>query len=246
MHLDEEQVQRLLHGELGGVAEASARAHLESCSECRSRLAQAEQDERWVLERLRQLDHSPPPMSAKAIASRSPRRTREWGRLAAGILFALAVAGVAYAMPGSPLPRVLDRVIEWATNAVPQPRQGIRLPRVSGPPRGIAIAPGNRLVIEFTREPGNGIARVTLTDGSEVVVHADTGGATFTSDVDRLSIEQRGDSADFEIVIPRAAPLVEIRVGSRQVFLKEASRVTADGERDAQGRYLVPLSGSEP
>jgi hypothetical protein len=175
-----------------------------------------------------------------------PRRARERGRLAVGILFALAVAGVAYVLPGSPLPQVLDQIVGWATSTVSQPKQGIRLPGASGSPRGVAIAPGDRLVIEFSREPEEGMARVTLTDGSEVVVHASTAAATFTSDVDRLSIEQRGDSTDFEIVIPRDAPRVEIRAGSRRIFLKEASQVTAEGERDAQGRYLVPLSGSEP
>jgi len=102
---------------------------------------------------------------------------------------------------------------------------------------GIAVAPGRALVILFTSPQVEGQAQVSLTDGTEVVVRAPSGTATFTADVDRLVIDNPGSRATFEIQIPRAAPWVEIRVQGVPIFLKEGSRVT--------GSYLLPLTPPE-
>jgi hypothetical protein len=55
-----------------------------------------------------------------------------------------------------------------------------------------------------------------------------------------------GAPGRFEILIPRSAPSVEIRVGGRRSFLTEASRVETEYSGDAEGRYLLPLSRSAP
>jgi hypothetical protein len=131
------------------------------------------------------------------------------------------------------------------------PRPGANLGRAPSPEAargqaGIAVAPGDRLTIAFAVEQSGGTATVSLTDGSDVVVRALGGTTTFTSEVDRLSIEHRGAPGCFEILIPRGAPSVEIRVGGRRSFLTEASRVETEYPRDAEGRYLLPLSRSAP
>ncbi|MGH9260031.1 MAG: zf-HC2 domain-containing protein, partial [Acidimicrobiales bacterium] len=41
MHLEVEQIQRLLHGELDAPGRESVTGHLATCAECRSRLAGA-------------------------------------------------------------------------------------------------------------------------------------------------------------------------------------------------------------
>lgn len=242
MHLDDERVQRLLHGELGSPGEARAREHLAECPECREWVTQAEQEEAWVLDRLRRLDHAPPRVRVE-IVSPVRRRAPAWGRLAAGIMLAAAVAGVAYAAPGSPLAGVLHRVVEWVGGpaAATAPASAIERPQA-----GVAVPPGERLTIVFATEQSDGIAIVSLSDGAEVEVRALGGTTTFSSDVDRLSIRHRGPSPRFEIAIPRAAPSVEIRAGDRRVFLKKGSSVLTESERDGEGRYPVPLTRSPP
>lgn len=239
MHLDNERLQRLLHGELAPVAEASVRDHLAICTDCRSRAMQAELEEERVFGLLRQVDHPPPSVDASAIAARAGRGTSPWARRAASVLLALAAAGVAYAAPGSPLPAWIVRMVAPMT---PEPQQQMRPnPEESDVAAGIAVAPGARLTILFTAEQADGLVRVSLVDRNDVAVRAVGGTAAFTSSVDRLSIENSGGSASFEIEIPRTAPWVEIRGGSRRLFLKDRSRVTAEGRQDADGSYVLEL-----
>jgi hypothetical protein len=89
--------------------------------------------------------------------------------------------------------------------------------------------------------------QVSLTDGDEVQVRAPIGAAAFTTDVDRLVIDNHGSSATFEIQIPRTAPQVEIRVTGTPIFRKDRDRITAGQQStDGHGRgsYLLPLTPS--
>jgi len=240
MHLDEDQVQRLLHGELTPPAEAALRSHLATCEECRLRVEQATREQEEVFELLRTIDHSPPHANVSAIAARARGRRRRWGERAAAIIIALAAAGAAYAAPGSPLPELLRRVIASDVRAPRAPAPARPLPgrELTG---GITVAPGNRFTIVFTASQASGLATVSLTDGEDIVVRAVGGRPSFASDVDRLSIGNAKGDASFEIEIPRNAPWVEIRIGDRRVLLKTLSRVQTDGRPDAEGRYLIRL-----
>lgn len=238
MHLDEEQVQRLLHGQLSRPVEESARAHVAECPDCRGRVALAEREEGEVYALLRQVDHPPPRMDAAGIAARA--RSFRVGRLAAGILLAVGLAGAAYATPGSPLPGWIDSLAEWIGGG-PSPRASapVQGPEPAG--AGIAVAPGRNLLILFRFPQTEGQVQVTLTERTEVVVRAPIGAATFTTDVDRLVIDNHGSAATFEILIPRAAPRVEIQVGGDRIFLKEGPRVTTPESLDSRGPYVLPL-----
>jgi hypothetical protein len=247
MHLDEEQVQRYLHGELAPPAAVSAGEHLEACVECRSRVTEAEREERGVLDLLRHLDDPAPGVDFRTVVGARERR-RGWGRWAAGIVLALAAAGAAYAAPGSPLRGLVARVVTWLDD---EPRSGDPTARRSDATapagadesgRGIAVAPGDRFIIAFPSHQPEGLAAVSLTDGAEVVVRASSADATFTSGVDRLFVDNRGSSAHFQIEIPRSAPRVDIWIAGRRVFSKGPGGVIAEGGRDADGRYLLPLS----
>jgi anti-sigma factor RsiW len=247
MHLDEERMQRLLHDELGAPAQVSVRDHLATCLECRSRLAEAEREEAWVFDRLRRLDHALPQVNAEALMSVRAPRASAWPRVAAGIFLALAAAGVAYAAPGSPLPRLLEQVIQWIA---PGSQWGIESssPPSSAPDSqaGIAIAPGDRLTIVFVEDRLQDTASVSLTDSSEVIVRALGGRTTFSSDNDRLVVGHQGTPAKFDILIPRAAPYVEVWAGDHRILLKEGSRIVTSVHPSAEGGYLLPLSRSEP
>ncbi len=247
MHLDEEQIQHFMHGEVAPPAEASVRGHLAACAHCRRRVAEAEREEDEVHALLGRLDHPPPRIDADAIAATARAHRVDRGRWAAGVLLALGAAGAAYATPGSPLPRWLDTVVAW-WEAPPDPSVSAPSPSQTPEPgvAGIRVAPGQALVILFASPGAEGHARVSLSAGAEVVVRALNGAVTFTSAVDRLAIDSRGAPATFEIRIPRDAPRVEIRVGSRRVFLKEGPRVTTDAPASASGIYLLPLNGTGP
>jgi hypothetical protein len=240
MHLDDETIQRLLEPEASATLARSAQEHLASCADCRARLTEASREEAWVFERLRQLDHPVPQISAQSIMTSSRRQVPAWQRLAAGIVLAVGMAGIAYATPGSPLPRLVSRAIELIAPAPATPGMS---PEPQPPaPAGIALPPGERLTIAFESEGNRDTAVVLLTEGNEVVVKALGGTTTFDSEATRLLIRHSGAPARFEISIPRTAASVELKVGEHAVLMKREARVTADVAPDSTGRYLIPLS----
>src|SRR5262245_44329968 len=116
-HLDEERVQRLLGGELPAPAEAAAREHLAVCEDCSRRVAEAKHEEDEVSALLRAVDDPRPAVSADAVAARASAHSWFWGRWAAVLLIALGLAGGAYALPGSPLPALVQAVVAWIGGA---------------------------------------------------------------------------------------------------------------------------------
>jgi hypothetical protein len=243
MHLDDERVQRLLHGELEPAGERLARQHLAACDDCRTLVDEARAEEQRIFSLLREVDHPPPDADPRVVLPTGGSRHAHWGRWAAGLLLVAAAGGAAYAAPGSPLPAALDRLVTILAHT--QPRAGSdRAATDTAPPgSGIAVAPGDRLTIRFVVEGDGGFATLSLTDGDEVVVRAVAGAATFSSDVDRLSVRSAG-TAGFEILIPRSAPWVEVLAGDTPVFRKRAARVVAQTGPGGDGRYRLNLSGA--
>jgi len=64
-------------------------------------------------------------------------------------------------------------------------------------------------------------------------------GATFTSELDRLVVDNARSSADFDILVPRDARRVEVRVRGATVFLKDGESVTTSGTMNAAGAFLL-------
>jgi hypothetical protein len=245
MHLDEEQLERLLHGELSAGASRDAGDHLAACNECRERLVVAERDEGEIFALLRQVDHPLPAVHPEAVAARARGVGLVWGRWAAGILLVLGAAGAAYAVPGSPIRQWIRSAAVWISRGdrvSPAPRQAETRPALAG---GIAAVPGRNYVIAFRSPEPGGQARVSLTDGAEVTVRAPSGAARFTSAADRLLIDNQGSGATFEIQIPRSAQRVEIRIAGKRIFLKQGERVAAPHSADLEGKYVIGLSPPE-
>jgi hypothetical protein len=250
MHLDDEQVQRLLHGELEPAGERQARQHLGACNDCRTLVDEARAEEHRIFSLLREVDHPPPVADPRVVLDAGSRPRTQWGRWAAGILLVAAAGGAAYATPGSPLPAALDRLM--AMLAPSQPRAGTDTAATdtaaadTAPPgAGIAVTPGDRLTIRFLVEGDSVFATLWLTDADEVVVRAVTGAATFSSDVDRLLVRSAG-TAGFEILIPRSAPWVDVLAGDTLVFRKQAARLVTRTGPGADGRYRLILSSPAP
>jgi hypothetical protein len=165
-------------------------------------------------------------------------------RWAAGILIALGVGGVAYAAPGSPLPRVVRSVIHrFAPARLQQPADSLKA-RPSGSQSGIAVAPGSRLAVVFLGAPHD-TALVSLSDSAELMVRVVGGTASFSSEPERLTVTRQGPAAKLELTIPRDAQLVEVWRGGQRVLLKQGPRLVTQARPGPDGRYRLPL-GHQP
>jgi hypothetical protein len=241
MHLDDEQIQRLLDPGARSSLKAEAGGHLASCVECRKRMAEAEREESWLFERLARLDHPAPAISVRDVIEAGSRRPARWRRLAAGIILAVGTAGLAYAAPGSPLPHWVHRIAEAIAPSRP------RAPETTPPPlppvaqAGIAVDPGERFLIQISPNQGLDSAVLLLTDNAELTVRARGGITSFTSDVGRLGVAHTGASGTVEIQVPRAAPRVELLWGGRQIWLKDRAQIRSAAPADAEGRYHLKL-----
>ncbi len=236
MHLDDEQLQRFLHRELSPDDRRLAGEHLASCPECRDHLFELEREQKEVYRLLQRVDSSPPAIAAADVITKGHASRAGWNRWAAGILLGAAAAGAAYAMPGSPLPgwvhAVRERIHGSAQRAVPS------MPLMAG----IAVPPGERLIVLFDRSHPRSQAHVTIGDWTEVRVRGPSGAATFGSEADTLRIGNRDSTATFEIDIPFDARKVEIQVAGRRIFVKDSGRIVAPGASDGEGVYVLPLS----
>jgi hypothetical protein len=245
MHLNDEQIQRLMHGEMDAAARETASRHIAECHECARALAEAEREEAVIFDLLEAVDHEATVVDAARVAIPTRTHSTVWVRRAAGIVVVAALAGAAYAIPGSPLPALVKRIASLMTG--PTPPATVDAPTPGAPvTSGIAVPAGENFVIEFASPQDNGSMTVTLTDDTMVRVRAIGGTAAFTTDVGRLDIGNAGSSADYEIELPRRARWIEIRVASTARWHKDGDRVVTDSPTDETGRYRVSLAGARP
>lgn len=195
-------------------------------------------DDRRIDELLRVLDHPAPAVTAEAIArrARGPSRVR-W---AAAVLLTVGIAGAAFALPASPLRSWVAGVMKRWSGEDAKATAPARPQEPAREGAGIAVAPGNALVIQFDAAAA-GEARIVVADRADILVRAGAGRAAFTSEDSRLLIETQGLADTFAIEIPRDAPRVEVRAHGSRVFLKEGDRLTVGRPADADGVYRIPL-----
>jgi hypothetical protein len=245
MHLNEDQIQRFLHDELDAREKETVALHVAECNACAQQLALAERDESEIFGLLTGLDHPTPSVDASTLMGRGRGWAPAWGRRAAILVVALGLAGAAYAIPGSPLPAFFKQVASLFTGQDAPPAGDDST--TTSPPAvsGIAVAVQPRFAIAFVAEQSSGVVAIALVDGADVMVRALGGTPTFTADVDRIIVDNRGEQADFEIDIPRDAPLVEILVGARAVKVKDGAQFAPGLPTDARGRAILPLTKPE-
>ena len=197
-------------------------------------------DQRDIDALLQHLDQPVPVVDVGDIVARAGHQPQRW-KFAAGVLLALAIAGGAYALPGSPFRNWFqssgERRARTEVPATPPSSQTPARPAAAG----IAVNPGRSLVIRFSAADAQSEARVWLVDSALVAVRSTSSAVTFTSDLDRLLVENANAPASFEVLIPQDAARVEIRVGEHRVFLKEGHRVETRGERLPEGSWLISL-----
>ena len=251
MHLTEEQIQRFLHGELDEPTREALSSHLAECDACVRQLEEAEREETAILDLLRHVDHPAPVIEAETLVTQRSGAYAVWGRRVAGFLVAAALAGAAYAFPGSPLPTLLHQAREWITGQTtppppPPPSPAEPAPTTRPVTSGIAVVVKDRFTIHFTEPQAQGVVTLSFTGESTVNTRVLGGTAAFTTDVDRLTIQNDGSTADYEIELPRDARWVEVYVGTRRLLLKDGDRVVAEVPADTPGRYVLPLSPPHP
>ena len=248
-HLDVEQVERLLDGEKLTNDDRWARVHVAECVECRDRLALAEREAAEIRSLLTQADHEPPKVDARWLAAQARVRRGGWERWAAGIQLVVGSAGILYAAPGSPLRGWLAAATRWISHEevkAPSTESASGSTPTSGSVAGIAVIPGESLVILFEESQPEGRARITLGTGTQVVVRAPAGSATFTSQASRLVIGNEGAASTYDIEIPLKAPRVEVLVEGERIFLKQGQSITTADTGAGTGPYLLPLTGRKP
>ena len=259
MHLDEEKVERLVHGEMHDATAQAAEAHIAVCESCRRRVNEVRQGDELVFSLLRHIDTPAPaiPVSSvlrKAAARTAPaprlvladvrRRKFDW-RWAAALLIAASIAGAAgYLVPGSPMPGIVKAALKMIAAPSPDPAP---VPAAAGTTTsfgGIQAVPGRSFTIAFARASQGSEARLVLTDGAQVEIRSLEGEVRFSVPGDSLvSIENTGAPGPrrFEILIPRSAPRVDLVVAGRRVFRKEGSTITTSVAADERGRYTIPF-----
>jgi hypothetical protein len=245
MHLDDERSQRLLHNELSPGEASAARAHLAECPACREQIQALEVEERQLLERLRLLDHPGSRVTAQGVMAAESSHRTPWQRWAAVAVMAVGLAGVAYAIPGSPVRRWVARLMAPGTIVEPispkPPSQGApQAPAESPSMGGIAVDPGARLIIAFqTADPGSRVL-IQLVGSDEVMVRAPNGAANYTAGVGQVVVDNRPGPVEFLVEIPINAPRVEIRVAGNRIFLKDGARATP--AISGTGPFVLPLT----
>jgi len=226
MHLETEEIQRALHGELA-ASSSRASAHLADCDACRSSVEQARAEEARIFSLLSAIDQPSSMVDIEAVRRLARRPVTSWSRVrwAASIVAAVGFAGIAFALPASPLRQWIDR-LRAPARLEPAPRPA-ELPRSDENIGGVSIAPGSdgSTLVIFTASQERGEARVVLADVDDISVRSQSGAARFAVAPGRLTIDNGGVSADYEIIIPRAAPRVEIRIAGERVWLKDGVQV---------------------
>jgi hypothetical protein len=243
MHPDLETLQRLRHDELRRDRADETRRHLEHCPECRDRMAAAESDEREVMAFLARIDTPVRPLAFETIASLASDAVRRQAlRAAAAGILIVALGGVAWAIPSSPLRALMGSITRGGEAGAL-----VRAPGASeaGPSpsdlAGIAVAADSGLVVTFTAAAPTDTLIVSLVDGALVQVRAQEGKVRFQSGERRLVVANDASLGVVAIDIPRFATRVEIYVGDRRLLLKAGAQITASVAAAADGSYRLPL-----
>lgn len=190
---------------------------------------------------LRSLDHDRPAITAQDVIARARRPRGVPVRLVAGVAAAIALAGVAYALPGSPVRSWVDAALRATeeSDAVGSEETGER--NVTEVRAGIVLDPAEALSVSIV--PGSsGRLRIIIIEEGELVAQMISGEARFTSDPGTLSIELRAPDI-LELRIPRSAPSVSVIAAGRPVFTKRGRDISAVMEPDSAGRYILDLDG---
>jgi hypothetical protein len=234
-HLDDTAIELLLSGEQDKSEARDRLAHLAECDACNRRLAAAREQDQELGSLLSLLDHHLPPLGPEDVMQRARRRWRHPYIAAAGIAL-LVVAGAASALPGSPLRTWLEGFLGASpeTSARPPDEQ-----LISG---GVSVLPTGEFELVFEAVQEAGVVSVSLTDEPELAVRSIGGEPGYSVAPDQVRVDNAGSVADYEVLLPRSAGHVRIRVGDSVVLTKQDDSIVTTAARDAAGRYVLEFA----
>ena len=231
MHPPDGDLRALLDGELDDAPRQNVVRHTASCATCYSRLLELERDVETTDELLGLLTPPPSALTLTEVAQHAvPGPRRGWLIAATIALVILASAGAVVAAP----------FIRSLVSRVFHSRPSTALQQSSGAGQtAIALAPAAVTDIRFTVAQPDGVLRVSLADSTELVIRSSTA-VSYRVFPGGLSVENVG-TPSFDILLPRAAPRVNIVVAGHVVLEKVGPRVLAAVAPDSAGRYLLPV-----
>ena len=260
MHLDEGQLHAIADG---AASPDSMRAHLRGCAPCAAALARVEAETLEIESLLAALTVEVPEIdvgdvieaasrdrSAAGPEGRRKRLRRGALQRAAAVALLLGGAGIAWAVPGSPIPALAERLvalISGTRTGLDTDRTPVEDGQESEAPPGVAVAPGNRFRVVLP--PGfEGSLSIGWIDREELEVRAEPG-TVYVTGPEELRLETPTARSRVDVEIPASAPFVEVAVGSDVVLRTDSSGVSVGtvGARavvttTAEGRHQFDFS----
>jgi anti-sigma factor RsiW len=244
-HLEDGTIQALLHDELPAAVRGEVERHVAQCADCRARVEHGRDEDAWVRRRLSALDAVAPAADVGRLTRTARRQAAAaWWRRAAVIVLVAGGAGVAWAVPA--VRQMIARAVGGTERSLPRagpPALPDRSPP-EAPGSGIAAAPGARFVVSFEAFQERGDVRVRLAEAAEVSIIARGARVSFESREGEIVVRNRGAAADYDVEIPAAAPLVQLRAAGAQILLKQGRTVTSPARPDSSGWYVIRLRGA--
>lgn len=196
-------------------------------------------------ELFRSLDRPLPAVAVEDVVRRARRGPRAALRVAAVLAAVLGLAGIAYALPGSPVRPWAARWIGRAESPS-RPGDGV-MPRDAGPGAqggGLLLDPAEPLLLRL-RPGSTGHLRIRVTRAGALALRMTAGVGRFTSEPASLHVGL-GAADTLELTVPADAGRVEVTHGGRVLFRKQGERVDAALPTLAEGIYGIDLGTAPP
>jgi hypothetical protein len=228
-------LRALLDGEASAAARVEVERHLVTCASCRSRLTALEQASAETGRLLTLLAPEPLLLDADVVIRRARVRSLSRPGVIAAAALVLAV-GVASAMVGSSRARAFALRVWSAVTGAPRTLPSAE-PQGQG---GIAFVPTPDAEIALDARQDQGVLRVTMADTAEISIRA-SGPVAYRVGASGIVLHNRGSSASYDIVVPRDAQHVRIRIAGRVVLEKLGPRISTGVPSDQAGRFVLSL-----
>lgn len=245
MHLDDESLERLLHGELDPDREASVRSHLATCPLCEARLKESRALESRLFGLLGKLDHDAPEIDWDAVRHAPTSRRNAGSRIAASIAFLLLAGGILYALPESPVRGWIDRLLGEDAPEAPAPGDRFGSERDAAV-SGLSVRPAGAFEIVFEASQASGTIRLKLVRTPDLEIRVLGSPVQLESGPDRVTVSNASSRSSYEILVPESASSIRVRVGDEDVFVTRRGEVEGAGHPDSAGFYVLDLAGSDP
>lgn len=213
-----------------------------------------ERVDREIDDLLRTLDHDPPRVTPQDVMRRARRPRAAAVRIAAGVVAVLALAGVAYALPGSPVRSWVRSLGERPLhNPVGEPSRAPAGTPDGDPGRASGEALGGAGLVFDPAEPltiriaagSSGHVRVSPTTRPRLVVRMVTGGGRFTSDPSELAVRLTAPDT-LELLVPRSARSIAITFQGTRLFTQRGEDRSSVSTPDSAGRFRFDLPSGPP